>query len=1044
MKILIADDHQLFLSGLRALFEAEKEMEVCGEATTGHEAISQTELLKPDVVIMDINMPGMNGIEATREIIAIAPDTKILALSIHSSKEYVQAMLDAGAAGYIPKDDAPEELIKAIKIVNKGEMYLSPAVTRAALSKDEDEGELKGLNILKTKLQRPPVLAEYIVRNRIIEELEENIMKPFSLISAGAGYGKSVVVSQWLEQTRYLYTWISLDEEHNDLQMFLLYIVEAVNKVIPGSLKETGMALIGIDMPPFEQLSNILFNNLCDIEQDLILVLDDYHKIKDDKVHQLLDDWLRFPPPNVHLSIITRRDPPLANINSLRMSGRMTELRMDSLSVTKDEIAQLFKQLVNLDLSESSVEILHDKTEGWIIALRLATMIIKSGEDSDQIIKTIEGGLNTISDYLIEEVLLKQPDHIRDQLLKSSILNRFCAELLDETTLDEAEKDQQNINGEEFILWLRKENMLVIDLDLEGKWFRYHHLFQTLLQEQLKRVHSEDKIVGLQLKASHWFEQQNLIEESFHYALVIEDFNRAIQIIEENRIDLLNTYKLSVLERLLSHLPESIINSTGVLLLIKAQIHTNEFNELGLSEVLAKIESLIKEGDDHSSYYGEYLLYKGHSECILKNDIPKGLNLLYTALEKIPESSTDPRATTELHIAIFEQTIGQFEKTNNWLQTLLSGSDEMHPLRRNRLYLTLLWINHTAARLDQVQKYHLPALNSARETKDEYNIFWCTGTSGMFHLQRGEWKEAIIYLTELMGKKFVGASRAAMDGFTGLTIAYLIQGQKEESIKIIQNLESFIEALGPNVVQYLWSCKLKFNILANNIQEVKILLNNLPTISEWSNFFYYDSPRITYCRALIFEGSAKNLKLVGEKLKELKQFSSSQHNTMELIQINALEAILYEKQNKFEASVTSLLKAVELAEPGRVILCFVELGRPLMNIIDKLPIKIKEKDFIGEIIRAIESSSILQFNQLPEKLLKESRKSQKEQLNIFTQSELAVLKCIAEGLRNQEIAEKLFNSEETIKKHIYHMFQKLQVKNRLSLVTKAKEEGLLE
>ena len=92
--------------------------------------------------------------------------------------------------------------------------------------------------------------------------------------------------------------------------------------------------------------------------------------------------------------------------------------------------------------------------------------------------------------------------------------------------------------------------------------------------------------------------------------MVIEDFNRAIQIIEENRIDLLNTYKLSVLERLLSHLPESIINSTGVLLLIKAQIHTNEFNELGLSEVLAKIESLIKEGDDHSSYYGEYLLYK--------------------------------------------------------------------------------------------------------------------------------------------------------------------------------------------------------------------------------------------------------------------------------------------------------------------------------------------------------------------------------------------------------------------------------------------------
>ncbi|MBW2720687.1 MAG: response regulator transcription factor [Deltaproteobacteria bacterium] len=139
MKVLIADDHPVFLSGLCELINSDEQMEVCGEARNGQEAINLATKLSPDIVVMDINMPGIDGIEATKEILKIDENIKILTLSINSDREFVKEMLDAGAVGYLLKNDAPEELIKAIKLVNNGDMFLSPGVTRVALNKDDHE-----------------------------------------------------------------------------------------------------------------------------------------------------------------------------------------------------------------------------------------------------------------------------------------------------------------------------------------------------------------------------------------------------------------------------------------------------------------------------------------------------------------------------------------------------------------------------------------------------------------------------------------------------------------------------------------------------------------------------------------------------------------------------------------------------------------------------------------------------------------------------------------------------------------------------------------
>jgi two-component system response regulator NreC len=127
-RLLIADNHTLFLQGLRGLVEQQSDFEVVGEASDGREAVQRTRELRPDVVLMDVVMPGLNGFDATRMIRQETPGTRVLALSMHVDKRYVLGMLDAGASGYVPKDASFDEVARAIRAVAAGQGYLAPSI----------------------------------------------------------------------------------------------------------------------------------------------------------------------------------------------------------------------------------------------------------------------------------------------------------------------------------------------------------------------------------------------------------------------------------------------------------------------------------------------------------------------------------------------------------------------------------------------------------------------------------------------------------------------------------------------------------------------------------------------------------------------------------------------------------------------------------------------------------------------------------------------------------------------------------------------------
>ena len=134
IRILLADDHALVRQGFRMILEDQSDMEIVGQAGNGREAVELASKLHPDVAVMDVAMPELNGIEATRRITTVSPRTRVLALSMHKDSMYVREILRAGARGYLLKDSGDADLVAAVRAVAKGDGYISPSVSGAVLS----------------------------------------------------------------------------------------------------------------------------------------------------------------------------------------------------------------------------------------------------------------------------------------------------------------------------------------------------------------------------------------------------------------------------------------------------------------------------------------------------------------------------------------------------------------------------------------------------------------------------------------------------------------------------------------------------------------------------------------------------------------------------------------------------------------------------------------------------------------------------------------------------------------------------------------------
>jgi LuxR family maltose regulon positive regulatory protein len=209
--------------------------------------------------------------------------------------------------------------------------------------------------LLRTKLHRPPIAANLVPRPRLLERLEWRRERPLTLLCAPAGYGKTTLVSSWLEASDWPSAWLSLDEDDNDLFLFLPYFLAAVQSIFPEAGRETLAMLKAATLPPNPVLARSLINELDEIETPFTLALDDYHHIRQAAVHDLLSELLRHPPRPMHLVLASRREPSI-DLTRLRARSQVTEVRTQELRFTKEETtAFLEHELKNPVFSSNSL-----------------------------------------------------------------------------------------------------------------------------------------------------------------------------------------------------------------------------------------------------------------------------------------------------------------------------------------------------------------------------------------------------------------------------------------------------------------------------------------------------------------------------------------------------------------------------------------------------------------------------------------------------------------------------------------------------------------
>src|SRR5438094_3650865 len=371
--------------------------------------------------------------------------------------------------------------------------------------------------ILATKLYLPRLRPNVVSRPRLLERLNEGLHRNLTLIAAPAGFGKTTLVSEWLAGGPRPAAWLSLDEGDSDPTCCLTYLVAAV-QTIAAHIGEGVLGVLQSPQPlPPEAILTALLNEITTLPDNFVLVLDDYHMIDAKPVDIALTYLVEHLPPQMHLVIATREDPQLP-LARLRAQGQLIELRAAGLRFTPSEAAEFLNQVMGLNLSAEDIPALEDRTEGWIAGLQLAALSLQGHQDVAGFIRAFAGDHRYIVDYLVEEVLQRQPEPVRRFLLQTSILDRLSGPLCEAVT------GQQEGNAR--LEALERGNFFVVPLDDARHWYRYHHLFADVLYAHLL-AEQPDQVSTLHRRASVWYEHNGSAADAIRHALEAFDFERA-------------------------------------------------------------------------------------------------------------------------------------------------------------------------------------------------------------------------------------------------------------------------------------------------------------------------------------------------------------------------------------------------------------------------------------------------------------------------------------------------------------------------------------
>jgi len=905
--------------------------------------------------------------------------------------------------------------------------------------------ETTAIPLIHTKLHRPRVPLDILPRARLLERIDRGRSRPLTLISAAAGYGKSTLASRWLEVCDCPHAWISLDKHDNDLRLFLCYFVKAVGAMFSSGVEKTQSLLDAPNLPPLSSLVSTLLNDLNAIGEDFILVLDDYHRIHETAIHDLIAALLQHPPRAMHLVVLTRRDPPLPLIR-LRARRQMNEVTMEQLRFTPSETAVFLEKALEVSVDDAAAAVFEEKVEGWVTGLRLAALSVRGQKDMDSLVSGLRKGFHYITDYLVSEVISRQPPAVAQYMMETAILDRFCPALCEAIHVSGEERGEDQTSGHGFIESLDKAHLFVISLDEQHLWFRYHHLFQDLLQRQLKRRRSSEEIATLHSRASEWFDSHGLMQESIQHALAAGDVVRAAEIVERHRHVEFNQDRWHVVERWMNLLPPEVIRQRPALLLTRAWLLFNHFRLLEIPPILEQVNSLLADDTANDSLLGELDFHRGYLAIWLEGDGAGALERLENVRSRLPEEQQILHVEAEFDLALARHMTGEGKLALQSLEESLRTKTLLDDMMLSRLVGAQVFLYLMSGDLVSA----LPAARrlSSMVKKGPNNdiLAWSAYLQALPQLQAYRLDEALQGFLLAAELRDVLHRKGAVDALAGLVLTYRAMQRTDDAVDARRQLLAFAQATAdPRHIEVAESCRAR----------LALLLGDLKSANRWaesfhaephvpSALFWLEVPLITQARIQIAAGTPEGLARALESLESLRRKGAAVHFTCLTIEILVLESVALEKQGRTDDALEALKEVLSLAGPGGWIRPFVEAGPPMADMLQQLHKQNVAVDYIEKLLAAFRGDEQVAFQDIsgPQAAPTPSVSPQ-PLIEPLTNRELELLELLAQYRQNKEIAEQLFISTETVKSHLKNIYGKLNVTNRREAVTRARSLGII-
>lgn len=591
----------------------------------------------------------------------------------------------------LPQPGTVAQLLEALALAPEERAALEAAGRRPRVPPPSrpplGAGAGSATQLVETRLAIPPARAGLVPRARLVERLHTGVRGPLTLVAAPAGYGKTTLVAAWRatpEGSRLPLAWVSLEPGDNDPALFWTAVFTALDRAVPGVGAAALAALRSAGPPGIAGILSGLVNRLGAAATDLVLVLDDYHVIEAEPVHRALAFLLDHLPPAVHLLITTRADPPLP-LARLRARGTLTELRADDLRFTPAEAAPFLSEVMDLTLPAGAVEALAARTEGWVAGLQLAALSLqgRSPAATDAFIATFTGSHRHVVDYLVDEVLLRQPAPVQAFLLRTAILDRLsaplCAFVLEAESADSESADSEftepmggaplslgAAETQERLEELERRNVFVVALDDAREWYRYHHLFRDALRQRLGQALAPSEVARLHRRASAWLERHGVLRDALEHALAGGAFEAAARLLAPvGWAQLAVGAPLGPVRGWLEALPDAAVRREPRLCVLRAfllaDVPTMDEMERWLSAAEAALETAGPAAGSGETVQGEITALRAFIAA-LRGDAPQALSYGEQALELLEGDAVVMRGMVWLSQASAYLSLGDAQR----------------------------------------------------------------------------------------------------------------------------------------------------------------------------------------------------------------------------------------------------------------------------------------------------------------------------------------------------------------------------------------------